>query len=140
MKSLDKKMSCPKCGFYPSIQNPWKLEFSDSCRVNSCDWDDSDVKEHIHQICPECAYVVSVKCLDYDKVKKDICWGTEVEEPKTITQLAPVPNVAPQAQPRVISARPNQPVSPTQPLRSSTPYSAPKDPWNTECCGCKVGK
>ena len=74
MLKLDQKLNCPKCGFRPTFQVTWKLEYKDECKSYSygstCDWD-SDVSEHLHQECPACGYMLAVACEDNASVTPD---------------------------------------------------------------------
>ena len=74
MSKLNKKLDCPKCGFRPTFQVSWKLEYKDECKTyayqNSCTWD-SDVTEHLHQECPDCGYTLPVACEDNETVAPD---------------------------------------------------------------------
>lgn len=72
MGKIEKHKTCPKCGFSPSFQAGWDFSYHKECfsyTTSSCDWDDKDVKEHLHQICPECKYTFSVQTKDYDELK-----------------------------------------------------------------------
>ena len=80
MQKLNKKEICVKCGFIPTYSKDWKLEFKDDCTnfgYNKCDWD-TDVagtKEHLHQECPDCGYIIVVPCQDSEAVKANT-WST----------------------------------------------------------------
>lgn len=78
MQKYNKDSKCPKCGFLPTFQTKWKLEFKDSCSqygYNKCDWQDETNNEHLHQECPDCGYTFPVACLDNEAVTANT-WST----------------------------------------------------------------
>lgn len=93
-KTLDRRARCVKCGFYPTLQKEWKLEYKAGCKNygynKDCDWN-NEVDEHIHQECPECGYAFPVACADHASVAPDK-WTTG----QTVKPVAPTPtNVTP---------------------------------------------
>lgn len=74
---LNEKADCPKCGFKPTFQEKWKVQYKDKCYVSStCGWKDSEVDEHLHQECPTCGYTFAVETADYDKLKNKDVWNS----------------------------------------------------------------
>lgn len=53
---------CSKCG---SSFDRLTIEYKDRCYAQSCDWEDRDVHEHLHMICPICGYKTAEACADY---------------------------------------------------------------------------
>ena len=94
-------IKCPKCGF-KSTENAmvvaerkfFKLEYKDRCWKGECSWADTDVKEHLHIICPTCGYDVDVRgCDDYKEKKsppEPKAW-TEASA-KVLPKQAPAPS------------------------------------------------
>jgi hypothetical protein len=70
------RVSCPKCTFAPTFSKEWKVEYKDECYgLKKCGWNDNDIKEHVHKICPECGYTMACETADYDKLKRGQ-WNT----------------------------------------------------------------
>jgi len=137
MNKLDTNKKCIKCGYFPSFQKSWILEFNDDCSsfgYNRCDWDDSQTKEHLHVTCPECGYKVNAPCLDMDEVVGGT-WSTATELAKTeavSTVVAPVKPPTPYSAP----ARVETPgyVAPV------TPVSTPDQPAKCRTCPVDVAE
>ncbi len=73
--SVDKRINCVKCGFIPSYNEKWKIEYSEGCfgYNKTCEWNDDNVQEHLHQECPVCGYTFAVKCNDYEEKAEKTC-------------------------------------------------------------------
>lgn len=139
MKKIDHKLKCPKCSFEPGFHQKWKLEYKDQCYTVTCGWTDKSIKEHVHQICPDCGYTIAVACDDHETVTGNT-W--DVSAPAPAPAPAPVaegsrivvPSVAPSAFPRVIGN--NSTRSVFQPVT----YAPQPSAWDTECPGCPSAK
>lgn len=119
--------SCVKCGF---TQTPdgrqFKKEYKDRCygSVDSCSWADTDIREHLHLICPDCGYTVGAQaCTDFkeQKDKKNKAW----------TGVGSLNNRAATIAPPTTGRR----------YIAGQGYVDVKDGWDTaECVGCPVSK
>ncbi len=139
MNQLDEKMTCPKCGFRSGYQKDWQVEWKERCYGTTCDWNDKDVSEHLHQVCPTCGWKRSCATGDYETLKNGWTTGNEEKGSNvTVTKTKATPPAA-SAQPRVISGRASngRAVTTTTPP-ASTGFRPAKavDPWKTECTGC----
>jgi hypothetical protein len=77
MKAAE-RVSCPKCTFAPNHSKAWKLEYKEQCYgAKTCGWEDNEIKEHLHKICPDCGYMFACESFDYDKLKRGTdAWTT----------------------------------------------------------------
>jgi len=121
------KTLCPKCGFAPTFQKQWSMDYVEECSPDSdCVWEDEDVKEHMHMNCPDCGFELVVPCLDYDDKIVEQFNNSVVQTPIITPKTFNPP------------ARPlSTPVSLSNPTNHTPPvYKAPVDPWSVECTGC----
>ena len=153
IRKFDKNLVCPKCSFRPIHLQAWKLELkvptthAVKCYGVGCDWDDPDVKEHIHQTCPVCSYMIACATADYEKQKGNT-WSTgatetvvsaaghSVAKPVAASTLPAVRTVspAPVAGPRVIGAARSTPASR---IPAANAVVKPlRDPWTIDCPQC----
>ena len=130
MTKFSTEGNCPKCAFTPSYTMKWEYLYKDKCyTATNCGWDDKEVDEHLHQICPACGYSVAVPCADYDE-KKGNTWSVSDEDSAAPSQtaLAPIRTFTPPNRRHAVGTGHVAPVTPiTQPVRTG---------WGVPCTGC----